>query len=118
MHSLLTSIVLFLLVQTADACVTTTVARGVTPVAANTEAPVVLAATSVAGTSPRAGGELIKTAAAGTREAPPVRQVAPVVAATQSTGEEHPRRTGPAMLLAALALMSAIALRRIGASDQ
>lgn len=30
---------------------------------------------------------------------------------------EHRRRTGPAMLIAALAVMSAIALRRLGASD-
>ena len=31
--------------------------------------------------------------------------------------QEHRRRTGPAMLLAALAVMTAIALRRLGATD-
>jgi hypothetical protein len=32
--------------------------------------------------------------------------------------EEHPRRSGPAMLLAVLAVMTGIALRRAGASDR
>jgi hypothetical protein len=60
-----------------------------------------------------AKGELIKTAAAGTHD-----EVRPTVrsAPTGRTAEhdEH-RRGGPAMLLAALALMSGIALRRFGA---
>ena len=60
----------------------------------------------------RAGGELIKTAAAGTHDGPPsITRTAPAVAAATSDDEEH-RGSGPAMLLAALALMSAIALRR------
>jgi hypothetical protein len=59
-----------------------------------------------------AGGELIKTASAGTHdELPRATRNAPAVAAAAPDDEEH-RHSGPAMLLAALALMSAIALRR------
>lgn len=64
----------------------------------------------------RTGGELITTAAAGTHDAP---AIAREDSAGGSAGEEEsPRRGGPAMLLAALALMSGIALRRYGANDQ
>jgi hypothetical protein len=59
----------------------------------------------------RAGGELIKTASAGTHDGPDATRSAPAVATATPDDEEH-RRSGPAMLLAALALMSAIALRR------
>jgi hypothetical protein len=59
-----------------------------------------------------AGGELIKTAAAGTHDdLPRATRRAPAVASATPDDEEH-RHSGPAMLLAALALMSAIALRR------
>lgn len=61
-----------------------------------------------------ARAELIKTAAAGTRDD------VPVVVSTHSRvsgQQDHPRRGGTAMLLAALALMSGIALRRYGARD-
>jgi hypothetical protein len=61
----------------------------------------------------RPGAELIKTAAASTRDDAP-----PTVRATAAnpSGQDHPpRRGGTAMLLAALALMSGIALRRYGA---
>jgi hypothetical protein len=55
---------------------------------------------------------LIKTAAAGTRDdAPPSMHAGP----RERNGQDHPRRGGTAMLLAALALMSGIALRRYGA---
>ena len=61
-----------------------------------------------------AAPELIQTAAAGTRDdAPPVMHEA-----TRRGGQDHPRRGGTAMLLAALALMSGIALRRFGASGR
>lgn len=64
---------------------------------------------------PPARAELIKTAAAGTRdETPPA--IHPTARA-QDEGQDHPRRGGTAMLLAALALMSGIALRRYGAPD-
>lgn len=64
--------------------------------------------------APNAGGELIKTAAASTHDA--VRSAprsAPAAAAAAPEEDPH-RRGGPAMLLAALALMSGIALRRFG----
>jgi hypothetical protein len=58
-------------------------------------------------------GELITTAAAGTHDASPLPRA--VAAADE---EESHRHGGTAMLLAALALMSGIALRRYGANDQ
>jgi hypothetical protein len=59
------------------------------------------------------GGELIKTAAAGTRDdAPPSARS--TVSQHAGQDEDHPRRGGTAMLLAAIALMSGIALRRYG----
>jgi hypothetical protein len=61
------------------------------------------------------GGELIKTAAAGTHDDTPPPVARPGPAGRTADDEEH-RRGGPAMLFAALALMSAIALRRFGAS--
>ena len=66
--------------------------------------------------APVQGMELIKTAAAGTRDddAPP----AMTARAHANGAQEHPRRGGTAMLLAALALMSGIALRRYGAPHQ
>lgn len=63
----------------------------------------------------RNGGELIKTAAAGTRDEPVVmRDTAPVRPATlhANDSDEPKHRSGTGMLLAALALMSGIALRR------
>jgi len=54
-------------------------------------------------------GELIKSAGAQTHDgAPPVR----AVHARHRDPDEHEHHTGPAMLLAALALMAGIALRR------
>ena len=77
-------------------------------------APVVTAAVTAAA-APRAGGELIKAAAAGPRDDAP-----PSARATSRLGQhdEQPRRGTTAMLLAALALMSGIALRRFGAPDR
>jgi hypothetical protein len=114
MHNLLTSIVLCFVAHAASAqCLNTT-----------TAAPV--------NASARPGVELIATAAAETRDGPVMRQTAAVTrdgammrqtsARTPSKppsndGEEHRRPTG-AMLLAALALMSGIALRRASASGQ
>lgn len=62
----------------------------------------------------RPGGELIKTAAAGTRDDAPPSARDTVSARAAGDDEDHPRRGGTAMLLAALALMSGIALRRYG----
>lgn len=98
MHSLLASIVLCLAAQTAAAqCVAA--------------APAVPA---------RQGGELIATAAAGTRDAPSMHRVSATAgrAQAQATDDDHPRRTGPALVLTAVAIMSAIALRRAGMPRQ
>ena len=69
--------------------------------------------TEAAAPAPRAahaGGALIKTAVAGTHDkAPSATRSAPAAA----PGDEEHRQGGPAMLLAALALMSGIALRRL-----
>jgi hypothetical protein len=59
------------------------------------------------------GGALIKTAAAGTHDDAPVARAAPPARAAE---DDAHRRGGPAMLFAALALMSGIALRRFGAN--
>lgn len=65
------------------------------------------------------GAELIKSAAAGTHQQPlPLDDVVRQTATAAKTGENHPRRGGPAMLLAAVALMSGIALRRFSARMQ
>jgi hypothetical protein len=84
------------------------------------------------------GTGLIKTASAGTAEAqlgPRSRDAVVNVAAAHAAGmpsagaavaghkpeaapaQERRRRTGPAMLIAALAVMTTIALRRLGAFD-
>ena len=55
------------------------------------------------------------TAAGAVTHGAPVMQAAP---RPDPEDDEHPRRAGPAMLLAALALMSGIALRRYSARDQ
>lgn len=67
----------------------------------------------------RPAGELIKTAAAGTHDGPGMVRDSAARAATATAGEDDPpRRGGTAMLLAALALMSGIALRRYGSNPQ
>jgi hypothetical protein len=102
MYRLLTPIILCLVAHTAAAqCV------AAAPPAA-----------TAAATSARKGAELITTAAAGTRDAPSMHKVSTAAGRAQATDDEHPRRTGPAMLFTALAIMSAIALRRIGMPRQ
>jgi hypothetical protein len=98
MKRLLTPIVLCFAAQMATAqCVNATTAAPAT-------------------TQMRPAVELIRTAAAGTRDAPMLTQSA----ATHKgqSGDERHRPAGRAMLLAAVALMSGIALRRASASGQ
>ncbi|NPC57280.1 hypothetical protein [Caenimonas soli] len=114
MHSLLTAVVLCIfahaaLAQCVDSLPTALDTRPGAEVVKKTKPAPMPTAGAV-----RPGGELIKTAAAGTHDAPPIaREVSARATADQ---EEPPRRGGPAMLLAALALMSGIALRRYGAN--
>ena len=117
MYSSLTAVVLCIVTQAAAAqCVAPV------PVAQHTRPAADLIKTKSVVAAPAAGpahsgGELIKTAAAGTHdELPGIARSAPVAVAAAPTEEEH-RRGGPAMLLAALALMSGIALRRFGAHN-
>ena len=72
----------------------------------------VTAAATPPAAHPPAHAELIKTAAASTRDEMP-----PVARPRVNEQQDHPRRGGTAMLLAALALMSGIALRRYGGKD-
>lgn len=102
MHTLLPSIVFCVLAQTAAAqCVNPATA---TPVSAQV----------------RPTAELISTAEAGTRDAPALHRtsVTETAKASPGNGEERHRSTPTAMLLAAVALMSGIALRRASASGQ
>lgn len=99
MHTLLTTIVLCLAAHVASAqCVS-----GTPPATA---------------AAPAQRMELIKTAAAETRDASTIARLPQVATQDKAATTEHRRRTGPAMLLAALALMSGIALRRSSASGQ
>jgi hypothetical protein len=101
MHTLLPSIVFCVLAQTAAAqCVNP---AAVTPVTAQV----------------RPTAELISTAEAATRDAPALHRTSATETKVSSVpGEERRRPTGTAMLLAAVALMSGIALRRASASGQ
>ena len=113
-----TAIVLCILAQAAAAQCVATPATPTTPVAHNTPVAVEMARPqpAVPATQNAARPGLIKSAEAGTRDAPPVmREVAGTRSAQQQ--DDHPHRGGTAMLLAALALMSGIALRRFGARD-
>jgi hypothetical protein len=110
MHSSLMAVVLCIFAHASLACIPATDA------AQQAAAPIKVHTIKSQTTAPALPGTgLITTAAAGTRDAPVSR---PAPRATAQPDEEHPRRAGPAMLLAALALMSGIALRRYGAGGQ
>jgi len=123
MYNLLASIILCLVANAAAAqCV-----AGTTAPATQVRSGTGLIRTSAAMPGDSAplrkaeGGDLIKTAATGPREVPAMRQ--PTTASSQPKADaagddEQRRRTGPAMLLAAVAVMTAIALRRSGASGR
>lgn len=127
MDKLLTSIFLCLLANAAaaqcvgDAPASAMQARpGAAMIVRTTAAPAGAAPADTAPPRKAGGPELIKTAAAGPRDVPAMRQSAISASRpkTDAAGDEQPRRTGPAMLLAALAVMTAIALRRSGADGQ
>ncbi len=114
MHSSLTAVVLCIFAQSAAAqCVAISAADEGRAAANLAKQTAVIAPKAAAKAAPQPGGELIKTAAAGTREMP-----APIAREASAQSPEHPQRGGTAMLLAALALMSGIALRRYGAPRQ
>jgi hypothetical protein len=121
MHSPLAAVVLCIVANVASLpCLAADAKTDAQPVAVKaiktSTAPVtaskavtVATAGSAAAAQTRAGGELIKTAAAGTRDdAPPAAHDS----ARATPEDEHPRGGSTAMLLSARALMSAIALRR------
>ncbi|HMA09704.1 MAG TPA: hypothetical protein VKP68_17635, partial [Ramlibacter sp.] len=110
MHSSLIAVVLCMSAQASVACIPA--ADAAQQSAAPTKVQVVQTQTA---TPAMPGAGLITTAAAGTRDAPALR---PAPRAGARPDEDRPRRAGPAMLLAALALMCAIALRRYGAGSQ
>ena len=104
MHTLFPSIVFCVLAQTAAA-------QCVNPATA-----------AAAGAQAHPTAELISTAAASTRDAPAPAlhrtSVTETAKASPGNGDEPRRPTRSAMLLAAVALMSGIALRRANASGQ
>lgn len=116
MHSSLIAVVLFIVTQAAAA-------QGVAPVPVANQARATAELVKKKGVSqaPAAavqpGAEIIKTAAAGTHD-DVVRVARSTPPTASSSDQESNRRGGPAMLLAALALMSGIALRRFGANRQ
>lgn len=108
------AIVLCVLAQVATApAIASTAAPAAAQVQAASDTSVRAAGPTTGATAAKPNRELIKTATASTRDGvPPARDPA----TARAKGEQdQPRRGGTAMLLAALALMSGIALRRYGA---
>lgn len=113
MYSSLTAVVLCIFAQAAMAqCVDSGAVALDTRPGAEIAKKTKTAPMPVAG-AVRPGGELIKTAAAGTHDAVPIKREVSAAA-----DEKESQRSGPAMLLAALALMSGIALRRYTSNRQ
>ena len=111
MHSPLTAVVLCISALSVSGTCMAAEARTETrsAVIAPTKAIVAIPTATAA---PRQGTELIKSAAASTRDdAPPAARDT----AARKDGDGQPRNGGTGMLLAALALMAGIALRRFGA---
>ncbi|WP_145979510.1 hypothetical protein [Ramlibacter tataouinensis] len=113
MHRSVTAIVVCLLAQAAffaqsahSQCVDA--AAPFRPGLTQWRSPADLPSPAQVGPQPARG--FIASAAAGTRD-----EVAGARQAAAHEGTDHPRRGGTTMLLAALALMSGIALRRYGA---
>ena len=124
MHTLLIAAALCVFVQVTDAqCVGSNLPAQDAHNGAH--AIKAMAVVTPAGPVAATKGELITAAAAGTRDEPgtprepksAARSAHKVQQDTQDD-EDHPRRGGTAMLLAALALMSGIALRRYTSGSQ
>lgn len=125
MYNLLASIILCLVANAAAAQCVAGTAAPTTQVRDGSGAGLIRTSAAMPGDSAplrkAEGGDLIKTAATGPREVPAMRQ--PTTAPSQPKADaggddEQRRRAGPAMLLAAVAVMTAIALRRSGASGR
>lgn len=118
MHRSLTAVVLCIFAQVAAACVPAAMQER--EARRSGEAMKSTARATHCAPAPVQGGELIKTAAAGTRDAPPGPRPPGLVIrqAPDSVKDDKETHSESAMLLAALALMSAIALRRYGANKQ
>ena len=118
MHSSLTAIVLCIFAQTVAAqCVDTAPLAQ----AARSGSAMINTSKVMAPAAARFGGELITTAAAGTHDAARRTHETPQAARSTPTApanEDDRPRSGTAMLLAAVALMSGIALRRYSAHKQ
>jgi len=115
MNRSIAPIVLFVLAQAASAqCIASPAVPAVAQVQTVSETTVRAAGANTGTPAAKPNRELIKAATASTRDdMPPATRDA---ATTRQTEEQdQPRRGGTAMLLAALALMSGIALRRYGA---
>jgi hypothetical protein len=120
MHREVAAIVLCIFAQAASAQCAPASVQATNNVDANTTTTATTPTTTASArpapaAQPNNRAELIKTAAAGTRDdlPPTVRESTRAHPAQQ----DHPRRGGTAMLLAALALMSGIALRRYAARN-
>lgn len=120
MRKSLIAIVLFIFAAVAGAHVVT---KGATKNAANAPAAVAQPAVASAARAQQHVPGLIRTSHGEARvedelpmdDAPPVlRQGNPAT----KTGEQQPRRAGPAMLLAVMAVMTGIVLRRYGSRMQ
>jgi hypothetical protein len=107
MYRSLTAIALCMVAQGSIAQCADSVVEQLPPPVAELKHP---AGNAPSQTNPRHGSEFIAVAAASTRDDAPTPR-----ATASQRDEQHPRRGGIAMLLAALALMSGIALRRFGA---
>ncbi|MDB5870804.1 MAG: hypothetical protein JWQ07_246 [Ramlibacter sp.] len=116
MRSTLIAIVLCACSAAASAqCLASNPTTAAAPLPDSTQPTAVKHPTGQAVTEARPAPELIKTAGAQTHDGSPSMQASP---ARSRPAGERPVRTGTAMLLAALALMSGIALRRYTSHDQ
>jgi len=114
MNRTIAAIVLCVLAQAASAqCIASSDAPATAQMQAVSDTAVRGAGTNAGAAAAKPNRELIKTATASTRDGvPPAGRD---TAARSTEEQDQPRRGGTAMLLAALALMSGIALRRYGA---